>query len=65
MGNKQQNDNVSKNPVGRPRTHFMPEPVPDTLENVARILMTTKPKRYDEWEYLKKARGSGKDKNQG
>ena len=42
-------------PRGRPRTHPMPDPIPDTPENVARILMTTKPKPESEWQYLKDA----------
>ena len=40
-------------PRGRPRTHPMPDPIPDTPENVARSLMTTKPKSESEWQYLK------------
>lgn len=40
---------------GRPRTHPMPDPIPDTPENVARILMTTSPKREGEWQYLRNA----------
>lgn len=44
-----------KRPRGRPRTHPMPDPIPDTPENVARILMTTKPKMESEWQYLKNA----------
>lgn len=44
-----------KRPRGRPRTHPMPDPIPDTPENVARILMTTSPKREDEWKYLNNA----------
>lgn len=44
-----------KRPRGRPRTHPMPNAIPDTPENVARILMTTKPKREGEWQYLKDA----------
>ena len=35
-------------PRGRPPRQ-MPEPIPDTPENVARILMTTKPPT--EWKY--------------
>ena len=31
----------------------MPEPIPDTPENVARALLTTPPKGEDEWDYLK------------
>ena len=40
---------------GRPRTHPMPDSIPDTPQNVARALMTTKPKTESEWEYLKDA----------
>ncbi len=47
------NNEDQKKPRGRPRTHPMPNPIPDTPDNVARILMTTKPKRESEWEYLK------------
>ncbi len=42
-------------PRGRPRTHIMPDPIPDTPQNVARALMTTKPKSESEWQYLKDA----------
>ena len=31
----------------------MPEPIPDTPENIARALLTTTPKGEDEWDYLK------------
>ena len=31
----------------------MPEQIPDTPGNVARLLMTTKPKKGNEWRYLK------------
>ena len=33
----------------------MPEQIPDTPENVALALMTSPPRRPDEWEYLKPA----------
>lgn len=39
-----------KNPQGRPQRP-MPEPIPDTPENVARALLNTPPKQ--DWEYLK------------
>ncbi len=39
---------------GRPVKYPMPEPIPDTLENVARAVLTTPPKKRDEWKYLKK-----------
>ena len=53
---------IEKRPTGRPRTHPMPDPIPDDPENVARILMTTKPKKNNEWEYLEKRVGSSDPK---
>ena len=44
---------------GRPRTHPMPDPIPDTPQNVAHVLMTTKPKSESEWQYLKDAPPTG------
>ena len=44
--------NVPK-PRGRPVTNTMPEPIPDTPENIARAILTTPPKGEDEWDYLK------------
>ena len=38
---------------GRPVTNTMPEPIPDTPGNIARALLTTPPKKEDEWDYLK------------
>lgn len=42
-----------KRPRGRPVEKPMPEPIPDTPENIMRALLATPPKREDEWEYLK------------
>ena len=39
---------------GRPVKYPMPDPIPDTLENVARSVLNTPPKKRDEWNYLKK-----------
>ena len=33
----------------------MPEPIPDTLENIAKAVLSTPPKSEDEWKYLKKS----------
>lgn len=41
-----------KRPRGRPPLP-MPEPIPDTPENVARAVLTTRSKKEDEWQYLK------------
>ncbi len=40
-----------KKPRGRPVKNTMPEPIPDTPENIARSLMQGPPKM--EWDYLK------------
>ena len=32
----------------------MPDPIPDTPENVMRAILNTPPKRDDEWDYLKR-----------
>lgn len=38
---------------GRPPEYDMPEPIPDTPENVAKAILSTPPKREDEWNYLR------------
>ena len=44
---------------GRPVTNKMPEPIPDTPENIARALLTTPPKKDGDWDYLKERSLSG------
>ena len=44
----QRQKHTTQKPRGRPRTHPVPAPVPDTLENVASILMTTPPPKESE-----------------
>ena len=44
---------------GRPVEKPMPEPIPDTPENIARALLTTPPKKDGDWDYLKERRLSG------
>lgn len=34
------------------RGRAMPEPIPDTPENIMRAVLDTPPKRPDEWRYL-------------
>ena len=41
-------------PRGRPVKNTMPEPIPDTPENIARAIMRGPPKK--EWDYLKAAK---------
>jgi len=40
----------TKRPVGRPPLQF-PEPIDDTPENVARVIMMGKRKKPHEWKY--------------
>ena len=42
---------------GRPVKNTMPEPIPDTPENVARAILNTPPKKRDEWEFMKRMKG--------
>ena len=44
-------DNKNPAPRGRPVKNTMPEPIPDTSENIARALMRGPPKK--EWDYIK------------
>ena len=45
---------VPKKPVGRPVEHPLPEPTPDTPENIMPAVLNTPPKRDDEWRYLER-----------
>ena len=42
--------------TGRPVENPMPDPIPDTPENVALALVNTPPKAEGEWDYLKEAK---------
>ncbi len=42
-------------PRGRPAKRNLPEPIPDTPENIARAILTTSPKPDDEWRYQAEA----------
>ena len=44
----------SKKARGRPPVNEWPEQIPDTPENVAWAILTTPPKKDDEWEYMKR-----------
>ena len=46
-----------KRPRGRPVKKSMPEPIPDTPENIAQAIMRGPPKR--EWDYLKQTVENG------
>ena len=49
----------TKRRPGRPTELVMPEPIPDTPENIARALLTTPPKSEKDWDYLKDRSLSG------
>ena len=38
---------------GRPIERPMPEPIPDTPDNVARTVLNTPPKKRQDWKYIK------------
>ena len=38
--------------AGRPPTLTMPEPIPDTPENVAKAMMRTPPRKRGEWKFM-------------
>ncbi len=42
-----------KRPVGRPPLE-LPDPIPDTPENIARAVLNTKPKKRGEWLFEKR-----------
>ena len=42
---------------GRPVTRTMPEPIPDTPENIARAVLKSPRTPHGGWKYLKKASG--------
>lgn len=52
------NSDATKRKVGRPSTLTMPEDIPDTPENVAKAILTSKPKKRHEWQFLKEQRNA-------
>ena len=38
----------------------MPPPIPDTLENVAKAVLSTPPKKRGEWQFLKEHKRQAK-----
>lgn len=42
----------AKSKRGRRANRRMPEPIPDTPENIMRAIVSTLPKADDEWRYL-------------
>lgn len=42
-----------KKPRGRPRIYEMPEPIPDSIENIVRSMRRDPARPADDWEYLR------------
>ena len=49
-------------PRGRPAVRVMPDPIPDTPENVVRALCQGPPKPTDQWEFMNPG-GAGYTRN--
>ena len=59
MANMDKVTNPTSRRAGRPVEHPMPKPIPDTAENIARAVLRSRPKKRDEWKYLKAAKKRG------
>ena len=46
---------------GRPVKYTMPEPIPDTAENIAKAILFTPPKKPNEWKFMRDFEGDIKD----
>lgn len=44
---------TEKNPRGRPVEYPLPDPIPDSPENIARALLATPPKKQKEWRHIR------------
>lgn len=51
-------ESCPQRPVGRPPLE-LPDPIPDTPENIARIVLNTKPKKRGEWRFEKRRARKG------
>ena len=54
--NKKQPTDKPKRGRGRPRTYVMPEPIPDTPENIAKAILARPPKK--QWDFEKPGSGA-------
>lgn len=43
---------IKKPKRGRPVEYPLPEPIPDSPENIARALLATPPKKQKEWRHI-------------
>ncbi len=47
----------SVKPRGRPVEYPLPEPIPDSPENIARALLATAPKKRTDWRHVREREG--------
>ena len=45
--------NDEHRPRGRPVEHPLPEPIPDTPENILKALLATPPRKRKDWKHVK------------
>ena len=45
---------------GRPVKYTMPEPIPDTAENIAKAILATPPKKPQDWKFMREFEGDVK-----
>lgn len=53
---------MPKKKRGKPVELAMPEPIPDTPENVLRAIFNTPPKKPEEWKHLQERETEIKDR---
>ena len=41
-----------KKPRGRPVEHKLPDPIPDTPENIMKAFLKTPPRKREEWKFV-------------
>lgn len=57
MAMKPQTPSVSKSPRGRPVKYPLPEPIPDSPENIARAILATPPRKREDWRHIQEREG--------
>ena len=50
-----------KKPRGRPVEHKLPDPIPDTPENIMKAFLKTPPKKREEWKFVQERASNTKD----
>ena len=52
---KKQQESKSR---GRPPDYPMPEPIPDTPENIMKAILATPPRKREDWKFVQKREGN-------